>query len=108
VSAASRIELCMARWAARAPLHVFQDRQLYATGAAEDCFSGPLIVWPDLDLMIGEHCMAILTRIVDVTALRLDRNDVGWSAIMFATGMRIQVDAVYIWGIRSHRVSEET
>jgi hypothetical protein len=60
----------------------------------------PFILWPDLDLVIpGERRVAICARIIDATALHLDRNNVGWSVIMFATGLPIEIDAMHIWKI---------
>ena len=84
---------------------ILADRQLYTAGAAEYCFLAPFILWPDLNPMVGECCVAILTRIVDATTLHLDRNNVGWPVIVFATGVRVSIDAAHIWKIGSHRVN---
>lgn len=99
-----RIKPLTASRAARFAVHVLVDGQLCATGPAEYCLLVPFILWPDLDLVIGERGVAICARIVDATALHLDRNNVGWSVIMFATGLRIEIDATHIWKISNHRV----
>jgi hypothetical protein len=43
--------------------------------------------------MVSERGVAILARIVDATTLGFDGNDVGWSVVMEATGLRIKIDA---------------
>jgi hypothetical protein len=97
------IELRAASLAPRFALHILADRQLYTTGAAKYCSLVPLALWPDLDLVIGERCVAIFARIVNPTTLHLDRNHVGWSAIMFATGLRTEIHSTHIRKSLTHR-----
>jgi hypothetical protein len=96
------IERCTATRAERFAVQVLAERQLYTTDTAQYRFLAPFILWPDLDLMVSERHMAIFARVVDATALHLDRNDVGWTAIMLATGLRIEIDAPHVWTIRNH------
>jgi len=96
------IELGAASRATKLALQVLLNRQLCATGAAKYCFLAPFAFWPDLDFVFGKRCVALLARIVDATALHLDRNDVGCSVEVFAAGLRIEVNATHIWKVRSH------
>jgi hypothetical protein len=102
VASTSRIERGAASWAAKLALQVLMDRQLYPTGTAKYCFLAPFAFWPDFDFVFGERPVAFLARIVDATALHLDRNDVGGSVKMFASGLRIEIYATHLWKIRSH------
>jgi hypothetical protein len=96
------IERGAASWATKRTLQVLVDRQLYATGAAEYRLLAPFALWPDFDFMFGQRCVTILARIVDATALHLDRNDVGGSVEVFAPGLRIEIHATHLWKVRSH------
>jgi hypothetical protein len=51
--------------------------------------------------MIGERDVAIFASIVDTTTLHPDGNNVSWAAIMFATGLRVDVNATHIWNMKS-------
>jgi hypothetical protein len=102
VASTSRIELGAASWAAKLALEVLVDRQLYPTGTAKYCFLAPFALWPDFDFVIAQRSVAFLARIVDATALHLDRNDVGGSVKVFAPGLRIEIHATHLWKIRSH------
>jgi hypothetical protein len=102
VASTSRIELGAASWATKLALQVLVDRQLYPTGTAKYCFLAPFALWPDFDFVFAQRSVAFLARIVDATALHLDRNDVGGSVKMFAPGLRIEIYATHLWKVRSH------
>jgi hypothetical protein len=102
VASTSRIELGAASRATKLALQVLVDRQLYPTSAAKYCFLAPFALWPDFDFVFAQRSVAFLARIVDATALHLDRNDVGGSVKVFAPGLRIEIDATHLWKVRSH------
>jgi hypothetical protein len=102
VASTSRIERGAASWATKLALQVLVDRQLYPTGTAKYCFLAPFALWPDFDFVFAQRSVAFLARIVDATALHLDRNDVGGSVKMFAPGLRIEIYATHLWKVRSH------
>ena len=102
VASTSRIELGAASWATKLALQVLMDRQLYPTGTAKYCFLAPFALWPDFDFVFAQRSVAFLARIVDATALHLDRNDVGGSVKVFAPGLRIEIHATHLWKVRSH------
>ena len=79
------------------------DRQLRTARSTENCLLVPFAFWPDFDLVTGQRDVAIFARIVDAATLHLDRDDVGWSAIMFAASLGIEIDAVHFRKIQSHR-----
>lgn len=56
----------------------------------------PFALGPGLDLVIGEGHVAVFAGVVDATTLHLDRNNVSWSVIVFATGLRIEIDATHV------------
>jgi hypothetical protein len=52
--------------------------------------------------MIGERVVAIFAGIVNAAALHLDRNDVRRAVVVFATGLRIEMDATHFRKSRKH------
>src|ERR1700722_418974 len=87
VVATPRIELRPASGAARVTLHVLQNRQHCAAGAAEYCLLVPFTLGPDCYRMIGERQVAIFASIVKAATLHLDRNNVSRPVIMLATSL---------------------
>jgi hypothetical protein len=102
VASTSRIELGAASWATKLALQVLMDRQLYPTGTTKYRFLAPFALGPDFDFVFGQRRVALLARVVDATALHLDRNDVGGSVEVFAPGLRIEIHATHLWKVRSH------
>jgi len=100
-----RVELRATSLTARFALNILVDRQFRTTGTAKYCLLVPLTLPPDLDLVIGERGVAICARIVNTAAPHLDRNNVIWSVIMFATGLRIEIDTAHTWKTWSHGAS---
>jgi hypothetical protein len=98
----SRVELLPARWASIVAPHVLQNGQLGPACTAKYCLLVPFTLWPSLDLVIGERGVAVFARIVDTAALHLDGNNVGWPVIVFATCLRVDVDAKHFWKTRNH------
>jgi hypothetical protein len=97
VVATARVEGLVARWAARVALHVLTDGQLRAARAAEYGFLIPFVGWPNLDRMSGEGIVAILAGIVNAATFHLDGEDVRGTVIMLAAGLRVEMDATYVW-----------
>ena len=87
VVATPRIELRPASRAARVTLHVLENRQHRAAGAAEYCLLVPFTLGPNCYRMIGERQVAIFASIVKATTRHLDRNNVSRAVIMLATGL---------------------
>jgi len=56
--------------------------------------------------MIGKGGVAIFASIVNAAAFHLDRNNVSDPVIMFAPGLRIEIDAAHIGKIREHRAKQ--
>jgi hypothetical protein len=52
--------------------------------------------------VFAQRSVAFLARIVDATALHLDRNDVGGSMKVFAASLRVEIHATHLWKVRSH------
>jgi hypothetical protein len=101
VSAAG-VERLVASRAAGFALHVLMYGQLRAAGAAEYCSLMELALRPDLDRVTGDRVVAVLAGVVTAAALHLDRDDVGWTVIVLAARLRIQINATHGRKIRSH------
>jgi hypothetical protein len=108
MTAASRIELLAATWAARLALHVLMDGQLRATGTTEHCWLIPFNLGPDLEWVIGERSVAIFAGIVNATTLHLDGDNVSGPVIVHALSLRTKIDATNFWKSRNHRASTKT
>jgi hypothetical protein len=108
VTAASRIELLAATWAARLALHVLMDGELLATGTTEYRSLIPFSLRPDLKWVIGERSVAVFTGVVDATAPHLDGDNVSGLVIVLAPSLRIKIDATNFWKSRNHRASTKT
>jgi hypothetical protein len=96
------IERLAASRASRFALHVLMYGQLRAAGAAKYCSLMELALRPDLDRVPRERVVAILAGVVRAAALHLDRDDVGWTVIVLAACLRIEIDATRAWKIPSH------
>ena len=90
------IKLLTANRAERFALHVLADGEFCAAGSASYRRLVPFALRPNLDLVIGESSVAILARIVNTAALHLDRDDVSWSGIVLASGLRIEIHSTYL------------
>ena len=96
VVSASRIEHRAAAWALVGTFQILADSQLYSACTTQDCRLIPFGLWPDFDRMDGECIMAVFARIVGVTALHLDRDDVHWLVVMSAAGLSVKTDSVHL------------
>src|SRR5450755_2222010 len=105
VIAAPGIELLTAACAPRSTVHVFLNRQLRATGSAENCLLIPFDLRPDPNRVIGERRVAVFACVVNATALHLDRDNVSRPMIVGAPGLRIQVEAAHLRNLRRHGAS---
>jgi hypothetical protein len=56
--------------------------------------------------MVGERLVAVFASVVKAATLHLDGNDVGWPAIMLATGLGIEIDAVHFRNNWNHRIAQ--
>jgi hypothetical protein len=87
VVATPRIELCPASRAARVALHVLENREDRAAGAAEYCWVVPFPLGPNFYRMVGKGQVAVFAGIVKAATVHLDRNNVSRAVIMLATGL---------------------
>ena len=87
------IEAFAASRTTRFAQHILMNRQLRAAGTAKDRSPVKVALGPNLDRMIGESIVTVLTRIVDTAAPCLDGQDVVWAVIMLAARPRIEMDA---------------
>jgi hypothetical protein len=101
------IKLCATELAPRLALQILVDCQPGTAGAAKYCLLVPFAHRPDLDCVIGECGVAVVTRIVNATAFHLDRHNVGRPVVMFAAGFRTKIYAAHCWKIRNHHRSEK-
>jgi hypothetical protein len=46
--------------------------------------------------MIGKRGVTVFARVIHAAALELDGDDVGWSVIVGATGLRVEMNAAYL------------
>src|ERR1700692_1873446 len=93
VTMATRIELRSACGTAISAIHVAFDRQLDATGTAQDCRLSPLAPRPHLDRMAGEGDMTILAGVVSSATLHFDGYDIHWLVVVGAAGLRVYFDS---------------
>lgn len=107
VVATSWIELRLAGRAMRVTLHVLANRKDRAAGAAKNRFLIPFALRPHCDVVIGERGVAILTRVVDLATLHLDRDDVEGSAIVLATSLRIEIYSTHLSNSWDHCASQK-
>ncbi len=89
------IELLTASGTGIPALHVLLNTQLRPAGPTKNRFLIPFTLGPDFDRMIGQRNMAIFACVINSATLHLDRNDVGWPVPMFATSLRIEIDAAH-------------
>ncbi len=90
------IELFAALRAARLATHVLMDGQLRPAGAAKDCLLVPFVLRPKLYRVLGKRGVAVFAGVVKAATLHLDRNNIRRPMIMFAAGLRVEIDATHL------------
>jgi len=107
VVAASRIEWGRADRAARLALQVFGNRQLCAACSTQNGFLIPFAARPNLDGMTCERDMAVFAGIPGRATLHFDGDDVRVRMVVQATRLRIEIQSMDLWSIRTCGTAEE-
>jgi hypothetical protein len=78
------------------------DGELRAAGATQYRSLVPFALRPNLNGMVREGLVAILTGMIDGAAFGLDRNNVGRAVVVRTPGLGVEVDAAHRWKVRTH------
>lgn len=95
VIATARIEARAAVGAGIPGRQIGRDRNLGAAHTAKHGQRVEFIARPRLQMVIREHVVTVLARVVLATAPELDGYDVQLAPIMRAAGLRIDVESQY-------------
>gem|GEM_PF-3947218 len=95
VIATARIETRSAVGAGIPGRQIGRDRKLGASHTAKHGQRVEFIARPRLQMVIREHVVTVLARVVLATAPELDGYDVQLAPIMRAPGLRIDVESQY-------------
>jgi hypothetical protein len=68
------------------------DGKFSAAASAENRFLVPFTLWPNLNRVPGQCRVAIFASVVNAATFHFDRNYVGRPVVVFAAGLRIDMN----------------